>query len=471
LLVFSDMFLAVLVCGLLSVSAVREPISVFDTTYANAKKNAFPARNLPPSLKAACDLNAFTCEEVIKFAELASFRDDIADLVVLFGEAREGAGCISDPENKATIVDFIKKKDSFNKITSTVEQALENLTAAKGSEAPPSLQLPQTGLRTEEEMQDLLKRMEKAGLRAEKKMEVIKHEIETRKEQFTGGQLVALIDAFPFSDQKADLMQTLEQYVTGVTCEEVIKMVKPITFAKDKANALKAIKANIIDGQFKGEIVAAYSSWADEKAEAEEILRDVGARIPPKNNPVFGVVKGNPVILVVDESGSMEEVFTLDGVQYSRRQFCHNELEKVLQGLPSSTSFNVIPYHNRAAKAFDQPVPVNEDNIAKAMAMVSSFGSGGTNAMSALQLAYETTLEPDSQIYFMTDGQPNGGADPILQKVDGWDNSRKIPVNSIAFIMPGGDPVAKQFMKDLATKTGGFFRAVEEDPDGSNNQD
>lgn len=71
----------------------------------------------------------------------------------------------------------------------------------------------------------------------------------------------------------------------------------------------------------------------------------------------------------------------------------------------------------------------------------------------------ETKVCP--QIYFLTSGQPDGGARQTLDNLDVLDCGRKIPVNSIAFIQPA-DSVAKQFAKDLANKTGGFFHSIEQ---------
>ena len=41
-----------------------------------------------------------------------------------------------------------------------------------------------------------------------------------------------------------------------------------------------------------------------------------------------------------------------------------------------------------------------------------------------------------AQIYFLTSGQPDGGAAQILDKVNDFDEGRNILVNSISFIMP-----------------------------------
>merc|ERR1712194_818324 len=66
------------------------------------------------------------------------------------------------------------------------------------------------------------------------------------------------------------------------------------------------------------------------------------------------------------------------------------------------------------------------------------------------------------QIYFLTSGLPYGGAGQFIDKINHFDNGRNIPVNSIAFSNASADPLVKQFGKDLANKTGGFFRSIEQ---------
>merc|ERR1712129_25781 len=63
------------------------------------------------------------------------------------------------------------------------------------------------------------------------------------------------------------------------------------------------------------------------------VLQDVGVGLPPTNNPIFGVVKGSPVILVMDESTSMDAGFTFGDETFTQRQFCNIQLEVVLKGL------------------------------------------------------------------------------------------------------------------------------------------
>merc|ERR1719162_1479341 len=103
----------------------------------------------------------------------------------------------------------------------------------------------------------------------------------------------------------------------------------------------------------------------------EEVLRDVGLERPPKNNPIFGAVKGNPVLFVVDESTFMDAKFTLGNDTFMLREFCHSQLELVLEGLPHGTYFNIVQYSSSAMKLFPKPVLVSKTHIDAAMEVVS----------------------------------------------------------------------------------------------------
>lgn len=500
-----------------------DPLSDFSKTFTLAKSVLSWSR--VPLLKTACDSSAFTCEQIIQFADFEMYDNGwAADTIMLFAEGRSNKGCISDPDNAQTIVDFFETKwgedewvreevdrtNAFEGRLGRLKEALINNEVLEPAKAvrPPPMQLPQTGLRTDEDMKELLKGMDAVSFFGGNFFNDVPFEkwlkqITAHGEQFSGPQLVELCRAVPRPSDRDQvfLLEYLEQYVTGVTCKEVAQILPLIMLDDWRARGLAALKGNIVDGQNKVEVFAAHAHRMvpSLSEEAEEMLRDVGGGIPPKNNPVFGLVKGNPVILVVDESSSMDTEFALGGETFTRREFCRSQLETVLEGLPDGTYFNVIQYSSSAVKVFQEPVLVSKTNIDAAMERASwrpcqqnqhRCSNGGTNSMDALQLAYATapadlpsrrtdgdahnstgyTTESaaTTEIYFLTGGQPDGGAGPILDKIDEFDQGRKIPVHSIAFSMPGGDPVAKQFVKDLATKTGGFFRSIEQHPEGSN---
>jgi hypothetical protein len=169
-------------------------------------------------------------------------------------------------------------------------------------------------------------------------------------------------------------------------------------------------------------------------------------------NEVFGSVYGNPIIFVIDESGSMGAA-----TGRSRRTVCREELETVLKSLPETTKINVIPFSGSALAVFTSPVPATSENVNKAMAKVRAFSSGSTNSEAALKLAYgmHTSSADDPQVYFLSDGAPDQSADTIFGRIPGWDNGRKIKVNTI--VVGGG---GRDFMHGLATKTGGSFKEI-----------
>lgn len=504
-------------------------------------------------LASACDSSAFTCAEIIQLANVYRRVDNCefnwvnaamswrwTNFAIAFTNWRRNEGCISDPANASAILDafwsqwhdtdfFPYVPWSFQELFDKLKQAFLDNRALKPARQvmPQHVQLP-TGLRTDKEMDGLLGDMKELQLiknfrsEAWSQFEGWLKQIRTGGEQFSGSQLVTLAYAIP-TNQYAPvavcvLLQYLEQYVTGVTCEEVNLILERMATRDGEHyffTGLDALKSNIVDGHNKVAIVAAteiLGRWkASDVGNAVQALRDVGVGLSPQNDPIFGVVKGDPVILVVDESTSMDTNFTLGSDTLSRRKFCHRQLETVLKGLPNGTHFNVIRYSSSVVKVFPKPEVVSTRNIDSAMEAVSWRGgytpgqdpaemlrsiqifaleykqsfhrSTKREVMEALRLAYATKALPSHQthggqhpkgdrqrhlvtkdfpqIYFLTSGQPGGEASRILSKISYFDSGRSIPVNSIFFGMPT-DVEARKFAKDLANITGGFFRSIQQ---------
>jgi len=174
----------------------------------------------------------------------------------------------------------------------------------------------------------------------------------------------------------------------------------------------------------------------------------------PTPNAIFGDVSGSPVIMVIDESGSMNSPFN----QSTRRAVAKTNLESVLMGLPESTKFNVVMFADSAQVAFKEGAVLStSDNVKGAIAKLTH--SGSTNSLAALELAYKQAEgASDPKIYFLSDGSPNGSPEAILSQLKIWDPDTKIPVNSI---MVGEDSAAAvEFMEKLATQTGGTFKQI-----------
>jgi len=195
-----------------------------------------------------------------------------------------------------------------------------------------------------------------------------------------------------------------------------------------------------------------HQSLADHDGKCPVMDCDIKEYLPVPN-AIFGEVSGSPVIMVIDESGSMDSRFE----QSTRRAVAKGNLEKVLTDLPESTKFNVVMFASSAQVAFKEPVQSTSGNITAMIAKLRN--SGGTNSFAALELAYKQAEgASDPKIYFLSDGSPNGSPEAILSELKSWDPTEKIPINSI---MVGKDSEkAVEFMKKLADKTGGTFKQI-----------
>jgi len=405
------------------------------------------------------------CTELAILADLLTWDSDKTEMVEEFARTKmcTGKSSISEPASCVRwgdsvagavpgIVFDLLSDEAVADILAKAEQNIRDPTAFK----------------------ELTDKIEAAGFAAQttERLAEVAREVAASSQLFSGGQAAKLVEMIPFSSDQFKLVTLIEQRLTGLTCQQVIAILEHVgslsagDYSNAKLGVLDKIKVNIVDGHKKAEILDSF--WGSSLKEARIILQDVCVK--SKNNPVFGVVKGDPIVIVVDKSGSMAAQFTLQEKSWTRNSFCDQELENVVNGLSEGSRFNIITYSSSANMVFPDVKYATEENKKAAIDAVRKVpASGGTNSQDALDLAYAMTTMPE-QIYFLTDGKPNTPANTILASIPTVPPLSDIPVNGIVFILPGGDPVARQFMKDLADMTGGFFRAVEDDPEGTNDQ-
>jgi Ca-activated chloride channel family protein len=104
------------------------------------------------------------------------------------------------------------------------------------------------------------------------------------------------------------------------------------------------------------------------------------------------------LVFVLDTSGSMQG-FPIEKAKET--------MMTALGGLYPHDTFNLITFSGDTRILFPQPVPATPANLAKAQALLaSSYGSGGTEMMRAIQAALEPSDERDHVriVCFMTDG-------------------------------------------------------------------
>jgi len=193
-------------------------------------------------------------------------------------------------------------------------------------------------------------------------------------------------------------------------------------------------------------------------------------------DPVFNLVEGNPIVFVVDKSGSMSHkysgYFDKEGKRWSRDSYVHHRLSLILDGLPEfnkpdKTFFDVIYFSKSAHKIFTKVVEATPENIATAKTKLKEVPAhGGTNAHQALQLAFG--VDP-AVIYFLTDGRPNNGrhnadtSEQILHDVQGWVKGAEIPKIRCVGVFAGkdtGTSKAIPFLQQLASWSGGNLTKV-----------
>jgi len=172
---------------------------------------------------------------------------------------------------------------------------------------------------------------------------------------------------------------------------------------------------------------------------------------------------GMPVLsqnlaILIDFSGSTWEEQE-GGV--TRKSKLDIEVRRVLEGLPETTWFNVIPYTNDPIAWEKELVPATERNVQKALKFFEGCNARGAgDFLSAALLALEDPRV--DTIMVLTDGAPTGGAHWNLELLVPWfaekDRYRLVAVDSL--LVDAGFKLS-EFWRDLAKRTGGRSINVE----------
>jgi hypothetical protein len=163
------------------------------------------------------------------------------------------------------------------------------------------------------------------------------------------------------------------------------------------------------------------------------------------------------MVFVLDTSASMSG---------GRILAAKRELSSAIANLPADASFNVLAFDIIVAPWSRELMPATPDNRAAAIAWVLSRGLGPqTASYNALEAAFAFDTE---SIYFLTDGQPAGGAidNPamIIDAITRLNQTRRLTINSIGVAVgpPGPLNPFDQFLSGLATLNFGEYRRVDQ---------
>lgn len=297
----------------------------------------------------------------------------------------------------------------------------------------------------------------------DEKLVLLKNGFRDKVEGINHTQAIALLKEFPISYDKVKALKVIEKNILGLTTGNVIQILKSFDFSDDKLTTLAALKDLITTGGNLFFILDQFT-FSKDKLKAYEILKDIKPR-----STIYGLVKENPAMFVIDVSGSMDAKFSADGKTFSRLEFVASELQKVLtQQLTPNQKFNIMIFSSGVSLWKGDFVNATPENIASAVTFTSKLrADGGTNIYDALKRSF---LFPTIDgLYFLTDGVPTAGKktdiQAILADVQSWNKNRKIPIHTTAFLMGSfssdNKSQSRKLMKELAQTSNGVYRAIE----------
>lgn len=190
-------------------------------------------------------------------------------------------------------------------------------------------------------------------------------------------------------------------------------------------------------------------------------------------------VRSDRVLFIIDLSGSMAFPWGAE-VDKTRIGVAKQQLTQAIESLGKHTLFNVIVFSDDV-KAWRKTGETLASTSAKADALAwidKTFEkpTGGTYMHAALEEAFARNPQVDT-IYLLTDGLATDGEpivpEAILASVHRWNRFRRVVIHTIALTLEDLQPDAlrkeslagiKQFMRRLASLTGGEYRVVKTPP-------
>lgn len=189
----------------------------------------------------------------------------------------------------------------------------------------------------------------------------------------------------------------------------------------------------------------------------------------------FGDLNISKVLFVFDLSGSMDEIFTFDGVNYTRLEYLKENFIQAFENFNENQYYQIVTFSGNAKflhGGSSKLIQATESNIKLTIDAVYDLEANGrTNIGQGLELAFKTNENID-EIFLFSDGAPTVGLQTINQFKDMISlqyklrksknlNGPKINVNLL--MLGGGETsierkIANSISSAIATFTGGVVK-------------
>ncbi len=158
------------------------------------------------------------------------------------------------------------------------------------------------------------------------------------------------------------------------------------------------------------------------------------------------------IVYVLDVSGSMRE-----GNKIGKAK---EVLKEALLGLKEGDTFNIISFSREVRRLYPDMLPADPDIVQSAMEYVDRMRMGdGTNISAAMDIALK--YEGVSQIYLMSDGEPNAGIEDFQQLRDYIHDHNKsnVRISTMALCL-GEKYKGEPLMRGIAGDTQGTYSYI-----------
>ncbi|XP_044836835.1 von Willebrand factor A domain-containing protein 3A isoform X3 [Mauremys mutica] len=170
---------------------------------------------------------------------------------------------------------------------------------------------------------------------------------------------------------------------------------------------------------------------------------------------LFGTILETKVCILIDTSGSMDPY--LQQVTKELTSLIWEQLRK------NNARFNLLRFAEDIDTWQDFLVEATDETCHDAVQWVSKFQAhGNTCVLKALQKAF--CFQDLEALYVMTDGKPDTSCSLILKEVEKIRKKQTIKIHTISFNC--SDRRANEFLKKLASQTGGRYHRCIGDMDG-----